>query len=174
MADQFVRWSLERIYQAARKRTVTPVAGESAEVVSRLNWYILLKAPISRGPGADEENRAFENQLHELGVQAIWYQDGGHPDWHRGLLEVMQGIQRETRGLTVAEPEPGFLENLLEAERLAPLASPTKSDVRLAKAIVRGHPRIASAFLDRVDGVDWFRSLRDAGALAPKPKFVTG
>ena len=172
MADPRVVGSLERIYQAVRKRTVTPVDREAAEVVSRLSWYILRKAPRAKDPGREQSKRLYEIRLRDIGVQVIWYQDWGAPDCHRGVLEVMQGIQRETRGLTVAETDPGFLENLLEAEDLASLPSPTTNQVRRAEAILRRHPRIAAAFLERVDGVHWFRSLRDAGALAPKPKFV--
>ena len=171
MADPWVGGSLERIYQAVRKRTVTTVDREAAEVVAPLNWYILLKVPPPRARRRDEEKRSRENQFRDLGVKIIWYRDGGPADPYRAVLEVIQGIQRESRGLTVAETDPGFLESLLEAEDLASLPSPTKNQVRHAEAILRRHPRIAAAFLERVDGVHWFRSLRDAGALAPKPKF---
>ena len=71
----------------------------------------------------------------------------------------------------MAERNPGFVEKLLEADSLGSLASPTTKELGRANAMIRDHPRIAAAFLDRVDGLDWFRGLRDAGALAPKPKF---
>ncbi len=173
MADQSVAWSLEEITRAARYRSVNPVYGEGMEVVSTLNWYILLKAPVRNALARDEDKRSRERYLRGLGLRVVWYQDGGNSDPHRGLPEVIQRIQRETRGLTVAETDPGFLENLLEAEELASLTSPTKTDVRRAKSILGGHHKIAAAFIDRVAGLQWFRGLRDAGALKPKPRFVS-
>ena len=171
MTDQSVVWQFGEISRAAKYRQVIAVGGERQEVVASLNWYILLKAPPPRARSRDEEKRSRENQFREFGVKIIWYQDGGPAAPYRAVLEVIQGIQRESRGLTVAETAPEFLESLLEAEDLASLPSPTANQVRRAERILQGHPRIASAFLDRVDGLDWFRGLRDAGALTPKPKF---
>ena len=171
MADRSVARSLEEITRAVRYRRVTPVDGEAVEAVSPLSWYILLKAPALRAPRRREEKRSRENELRSLGVQIIWYRDGGASDPHRSVLEVIQRIRTQTRGLAVAETAPGFLESLLDAEDLASSASPTKIQVKRAVSVLGRHPRIAAAFLERVDGVHWFRSLRDVGALAPKPKF---
>ena len=171
MDDRYVAWSLEKVYGAVRKRTVNSVDGQEAEVVVPLSWYILSKAPPRTEPGRREWKRSKERQLRAFGVQVIWYQDGGHGAQYRGVLEAMQDLRRETRGLTVAETNPGFQERLIEAEDLASAASPTSSQVRRAKAILQEHPRIAAAYLERVNGLAWFRSLRDEGALAPKPKF---
>ena len=172
MDDRYMAWSLEKISQAAKRRQVI-VEGDALEAVSPLDWYILLKAPVQKEPGRDETKRLRESRLRDFGVQVIWYQDGGAPDPHRGMLDMVQRIQREGRGLTVAEEEPGFVEHLIEAEELASMTSPTPSDVRRAEAILRGHPRLVKAFLDRVDGLEWFRRLRDAGALDPAPSIVT-
>ena len=172
MDDPYVARSLERISQAARRRQET-VEGDAWETVSPLNWYILLKAPVQKEPGRDERKRLREAGLRNSGVEVIWYQDGGALDQHRGVLELVQRIQREGRGLTVAEEEPGFVERLIEAEELASVTSPTPSDVRRAEAILRGDPGLVKAFLDRVDGLEWFRQLRDVGALDPAPSFVT-
>ena len=171
MTDQWVGWQVEEITRAVRYRRVTPVDGEAVEAVSPLSWYILLKAPALRAPRRREEKRSRENVLGSLGVQIIWYRDGGASDPHRSVLEVIQRIRTQTRGLAVAETDPGFLESLLDAEDLASSASPTKIQVKRAVSVLGRHPRIAAAFLERVDGVHWFRSLRDVGALAPKPKF---
>ena len=172
MADRSVARSLEEITRAVRYRRVTPVDGEAVEAVSPLSWYILLKAPALRAPRRREKKRSRENELRSLGVQIIWYRDGGASDPHRSVLEVIQRIRTQTRGLAVAETDPGFLESLLDAEDLASSASPTKIQVKRAVSVLGGHPRIAAAFLDRVDGLDWFRGLRDAGAFTPKPSFV--
>ncbi len=173
MNDQLVTQSLEDIARAARYRQVTPIAGGAVEAVSQLNWYILLKAPIRADPRRDEKKRSRESLLKEIGVTVIWYQDGGGPDPHRSILEVVQRIQRESRGLTVSENDPDLTERLIEAEDLASVDSPTANHIRRAKAILEGHPSIAAAFVDRVDGLDWFRGLRDAGSLQPEASIAT-
>ena len=173
MRDQSVAMSLEQISRAARYRQVNPVAGDAEAAIAPLDWYILLKAPNLTDPRRDEVKRLREDQLSNMSVKVVWYQDGGAPDPHRGVVEVVQGIQRESRDLTVSENAPAFIERLVEAEDIASLESPTSNQVDRAKAILEGHPRIALAFLDRVNGLGWFRNLRDAGALQPKASFVT-
>ena len=172
MNDPSVVRSLEEITRAARQRQVSTPDGEVVESVSQLSWYILLKAPSPNALGRDREKSSREEFMRGIGVQVIWYRHGGPSDPHRALLEVVQLIQRESRGLTVSEKDPGFVESLLEAEELASSESPTPNQVRRAKAILEGNPRIAAEFLDRVDGLEWFRSLRDAGVLEPKPSYL--
>ena len=173
MSDQSVARSLEEITRAARYRHVDPVDGAPEEAISSLNWYILLKAPAQTEPGREERKRERELRLSGLGVQVIWYRDGGASGPHRGGLDVMRRIQRESRGLTVAERDSGFSESLLEAEEIASVASPTRNQVRRAQAVLEGHPRVAAAFMEHVDGLEWFRSLRDVNALGPRRSFET-
>ena len=173
MRDQSVARTIEQISQAARYRQVLPIDGEAVEAISPLSWYILLKAPILTDPGRIQEKSSREERLSLLGITVIWYQDGGPTDEHRCVLEVVHKIQRESRNLPMSETNPAFAERLLEATDIASLATPTSSQLRLAKAILEGHPRIAAAFLNRVDGLDWFRGLRDAGSLQPKASFAT-
>ena len=173
MSDQFMARSLEQTARAARYRRVRPIDREDEEAISPLDWFILLRAPPCSDPGRDEVKRSSERRLSDMGLSVIWYRDGGEPDRHRALLEVVQRIHRESRDLTVSESDPSLVERLIEAEDVASLASPTSSQLRRARAILEGHPRVASTFLSRVDGLDWFRGLRDAGCLQPKTSFVT-
>ena len=173
MSDQAVARSLEQITRAARYRHVRPIDGDAEAAISLLDWFILLKTPPPGDPRRAELKRSREGHLRDMGLSVIWYQDGGAPDPHRGLLEVVQRIHRESRDLTVSDSDPSFAERLIEAEDIASLTSPTSSQLGRARAIMGGHPRIASAFLARVNGLDWFRGLRDAGTLQPKASFVT-
>ena len=173
MTDEAVEVSIEEIARTARYRSVTPIDGDAEEAISPLKWYIFLKAPAFTDPRRDEVKLSREERLSNVSVKVIWYQDGGESDPHRSLLEVLQSIQRESRDLTVSENDPTFVERLIEAEEIASLQPPTSSQIRRSKAILEGHPRIAEAFLNRVDGVDWFRGLRDSGSLQPKPSYVT-
>ncbi len=167
MDDVIMRRSVEDIARAARRREERPGGGPPVKVVSPLKWYILLPAPARTNPRRSEEKRRQEEGLSDSSLQIIWYQDGGKPDRYRGLLEIVQRIQRESRGLTVTEEEPGFVERLLDAEELASVPSPSPGDVRRAEGILRDHPRIAEAFWSRIDGLAWFHCLRDIGVLEP-------
>ena len=173
MTDPSVARSIEEIARAVRYRRVRPVDGDDVEAVSILNWFILLKAPTRSDPHREEEKRSRERQLSEVGVTPIWYMDGGERDPYRGLLEVIQQIQRESRELTVSEKDPRHVELLMEAERIASEDFPSSAQIRRAHELLRGHSGIAQAFLAAVDGVAWFRALRDTGSLHPKPSLVT-
>ena len=171
MEDPWVRRSVEDIARAASRREETSGGGSPVEAVSRLNWYILLRAPVRGDPGRPEHKSRREAALRASGLKVIWYQDGGADDRHRGLLGIVQRIQRESRELTVTEEEPGFVERLLEAEELASAASPSSGEFQRAVRVIQDHPRIAEAFWGGVDGVAWFRRLRDVGVLDP-PRVV--
>ena len=173
MTDRQVVLSLSEIAQAARLGQVTAADGQESEAVSQLNWYSLERAPDQNEPGREQRKRTRTRSLGQVGVKVIWYQDGGSPDPYRAAFEIVQEIQRRSRELSVAEQDGGFVDRLIAAEELAAIEFPTRSQVKRAVAIVDGHPRIASAFWDYVDGLEWFRSLRDAGVLAPKPVFAT-
>ena len=173
MTDRQVVSSLSEIAQAARLGQVVGAGGQESEAVSQLSWYSLEKAPDRKEPGRDERKRRRTHSLGQVGVKVIWYQDGGSPDPYRAALDVVQALQRRSRELSVAEQEGGFVDRLIAAEQLAAVESPTRSQVKRAVALVDGHPRIASAFWNYVDGLEWFRRLRDAGVLAPKRVFVS-
>ena len=172
MTDPMVMQTLTQMADAVRRRQEFSAGGQRSEAISLLDWYAVLKAPPEADLGRDARKGDFERGLADAGAQAIWYCDGG-ADQHRALLNVVQRIQRESRGLTVAEEEPGFVESLLEAEALTAELSPTPNDVRRAAALLRGQPRVAAAFMDRVDGPEWFRHLRDGGELHPTPSVTT-
>ena len=172
MTDLDVIWSLKEIAHAARVQQVTSADGQASETVAQLKWYSLEKAPDQNEPGRDEWKRNRTTLLQQYGVKVIWYQHGGSPDPYRAALEIVQQIQRQSRELTVATQDLEFVERLVDAEELASLTSPTPNQVRRALAIVDGHPRVALTFWNLVDGLQWFRRLRDAGALDPEPSFV--
>ena len=169
MADPAVMNSLYNIATAAKFRSSILSGGVVEEEIVPLNFYVALKAPVSTDGRRTLEKGKFEDQLKVYSVKVIWYQDGGTSDPHRSLLEVIQQIERESRGLTVSERNPEFVERLLDAEELASVASPTNRQAERAKALLESHPRVAAEFFNRVDGLGWFHTLRDAGSLEPKP-----
>ena len=168
MTDEQVMWTLEEMAEAVRRHQRSDDVLLSEEI-SPLDWYALLKAPPQVDPGRLALKSHKEKSSQAAGVEVIWYSDGGPADPHRALLEVVQQLHRESRTPTVAEQEPGVVEALFEAEMLAAVTSPTPSDVRKAEAVLIGHPRVAEAFMRRVDGLRWFHQLRDTRALDPKP-----
>ncbi|MCY4112940.1 MAG: hypothetical protein OXG33_03235 [Chloroflexi bacterium] len=167
--DTRISSSLANMAQAARLRQSTAGDVQMSETVSNLKWYSLEKAPDQDETSRIESMHARTQRLKQYGVRVIWYQDGGAPDPYRAAFEIIRQTQRRSRELTVAENDLEFVERLIEAEELASIAAPTPGQVRRAVAIVNGHPRVALAFWDVVESVEWFRSLRDAGILAPKP-----
>ena len=177
MNDPYVVASLEEIARSVRlQRNVYP-HDELDELISPLKWYIILRSPTRHDSSSDrhiiEDKRRREDGLNRVGVQVIWFQDGGASDPYRGLLDVAQLIQRRSRELTVAEQELGFVERLIEAEDLAAVDRPTANDIRRSLAVVEGHSRVQAAFWEGVDGLHWYRSLLHTGALHPKPVVET-
>ena len=168
MADTGVMWTLRDIAEAARRRT-TLGEGSSSEVIASLDWYALLKAPPREDPGRLALKATREDSLRASDVQVIWYADGGDGDQYRALPEVAEKLRREGWSPTVAEQQPGLVETMLDAERLAAVSSPSSSEVRRAQGYLAGHPRVAEAFMDRVGGLEWFRHLRDLALLQPAP-----
>ena len=173
MTDRPFVWSLENIARVANRRNVTTIDQGPLETLSKPNWYVLLRAPDSRDPGREERKLRRESTLAQAGIQIIWYQDGDTPDRHAAALEIVRRMGQESRELTVTDVEPGFAERLLDAETLASVTFPVPYEVQRATGMLKGHPRIAATFLERVDGLQWFHQLRDAGALDPKESVVT-
>ena len=173
MNDTAVVSSLAEMAQAARLRRVIDDEDQVAEEFSELKWYSIEIAPGRQEPRRKKKKRERSERLRQFGVRTIWYQDGGSPDPYRAALEIVQRLRDRSRELSVSEQDESFVESLLAAEELASVHSPSVNQVRQAMAIVNGPPRIAAAFWDGVDGAGWFRALRDAGALSPRPSFLT-
>ena len=174
MADLAVEKSISEIANAARyRRRLRLHNGEDDEEIVPLDFYILLIAPDKTDPLRNEEKDSKERWLNQIGVKVIWYQYGGDVEPHRAINEVVQRIGRESRGLTVSERRPELVEQLLYIEELASIALPTASQVGRARTLVDGHARVASEFFNRVEGIAWFRALRDTGGLDPRPSTTT-
>ena len=137
-------------------------------MIESLDWYALLKAPRQADLGRTTQKAKRERSLQASDVQVIWYSDGGAGDPHRALPEVTQRLRRESGSPTVTEQRPGLVETMLDAEALATVTSPNPSDLRKAEGYLTGHPRVAEAFMDQVDGLVWFRHLCNLGALTPQ------
>ena len=168
MSDEDVTGTLEEMAAAAR-RIERSDEGILSEELYTLNWYVLLKAPPRSDSGRVAWKANQERSLEASGVEVIWYSDGGEQDPHRALQAVALQMNREARSPTVSEQEPALIDALLEAEELAATPFPTPSDVRRARAALDSHPQVAAAFLRQVDGLEWFRELRDMGRLNPEP-----
>ena len=172
--DPAVVQSLYEITNAAKFLSLMdPSASEGGESIAPLHFYVLLLAPKAYSPQREEEKSHKERRLKNFGVNVIWYQDGGEPESHRAALEVVQRLVRESRGLTVSEQEPELVERLLDAEELALRTSPTLRQAQSAKALLDSHPRVATVFFEHVNGLEWFRALRDLGALEPRSSTLT-
>ena len=168
MADEQVVWTLEGMAEAARRRRVEGERSRS-EVIESLNWYALLKAPPRSDLGRTAKKEHREHSLQVADVQVIWYADDDGDDRHRALRDVAQKLRTDSEGAAVTEIEPSLVERMRDAEKLADVMSPSPGDARKAKGLLAGHPRVAEAFLARVDGVEWFRHLRDLPELQPPP-----
>ena len=173
MRDRHFATSLGEMAQAARIRQMFDSGVEVGEQIAELKWYSLEKAPDHRDPDRQEKKNRRRRYLNQVGVDVIWYRHGGSSDPYRAALEMVQQISHRTRELSVIDDDGSFVERLLAAEELASNESPSSSQVRQALLLLDGHPRIASAFWDTVDGIRWFECLRDANALGPLDSLVT-